>query len=73
VTVEGTTLKVYVDGELELTQTDLGARTLNNEPVLIGRSAGGADSDFFRGVVDEVRIYNRALSAGEVAALCGGS
>jgi len=73
VTVEGTTLKVYVDGELELTRTDLGARTLNNEPVLIGRSPGSVHPDFFRGVVDEVRIYNRALSAGEVAGLCGGS
>jgi hypothetical protein len=26
----------------------------------------GNDTDFFNGLIDEVRIYNRALSAGEV-------
>lgn len=73
VTVEGTTLKVYVDGALELTQTDVAARMLNDDPVLIGRPPGSVNADLFRGVIDEVRMYNRALSAGEVAGLCGGS
>ena len=71
VTAEATTLEVYVDGELQLTRTNLGPRTFNDEPVLIGRFPGSVHADFFRGVVDEVRIYNRALSAEEVAGLYG--
>lgn len=39
------------------------------EPVYIGR--GCNLDDFFHGTIDDVRIYDRALSAGEVATLAG--
>ena len=43
-----------------------GANTYN---VNIGRNPAG--SQHFKGLIDEVRIYNRALSDSEVAALYG--
>lgn len=36
-----------------------------NQPVTIGRKTGGS---YFNGVIDETRIYNRALTAAEVQA-----
>jgi hypothetical protein len=35
----------------------------------IGRDGTGAATDVFRGIIDDVRIYNRALSQSEVAGL----
>ena len=35
----------------------------------IGGNSGAADSDFYRGLIDDLRIYNRALSAPEVQQL----
>ena len=67
-------VKVYVDGEHwkwgKILQDDMndpaptgGAR----EPVRIG--AGGGPENRFRGSIDDVRIYNRALSAPEAGML----
>lgn len=72
VTVAGPTLKAYVDGQLVLTKQDVAPRVLDDEPVLIGKSPGSTASDCFKGVLDDVRIYNRALSAEEVAGLLPG-
>ncbi len=42
----------------------------NNKNLIIGaRGAGGGAVGFFSGAIDEVAIYNRALSASEIAAL----
>ncbi len=61
-------VSLYVDGVLSLTgtQTDLGSTgTLG---VNIGQQKAGF-SRFFNGSIDDVRIYNRALSAQEVQQL----
>jgi hypothetical protein len=48
--------------------------SLDMYPSPLGSSIGaygrGADNRYFKGVVDEVRIYNRALSAAEIQQLC---
>ncbi len=65
-------LTLYVDGdavdsvETGTLPSDLGATTQN----WLGRSQYTADP-YFAGSVDEFRIYNRALSAGEVRYLAG--
>ena len=63
-----TNVKLYVDGILQgvSAQKDMPVNTVANGDVLIG-----SDNQplYFSGVMDEVRIYNRALSAGEVASL----
>jgi hypothetical protein len=63
-------LKIYVDGVLEGTTTGAASsiRT-NNRPLSIGSREYGNIYDtnrFFKGTIDEVRIYSRALTGTEV-------
>ena len=44
---------------------DMPASTLNTEPMVLGNGPLGG----FAGVLDEVQIYDRALTANEVQAL----
>jgi len=37
--------------------------------VAIGRMSGAGGAEYFGGLIDDVRIYNRALSATEITAL----
>ena len=70
----GGTLTLYVDGVAEGTQSDTttGA-TANTSPLYIGRRGGAYNQNYFAGTVDDVRIFNRGLSAGEVKAIYTGS
>jgi hypothetical protein len=68
VTFDGTTLSLYSDGAL------FGARATtlvdNVQPVLLGGDLDdGAPVLGFRGALDELRFYDRALSPDEVAGL----
>ncbi len=58
------TYAIYVDGAL----ASMGALSLNlantTRNLFIGSENG--TQGFFNGVIDEFRIYNRALSAGEI-------
>jgi len=64
VTIEGVSVKGYIDGvQSGTTQTFSGTRQSSNLPFLIGKQKDGF---YFNGVIDEVRIYNRALSADEI-------
>ena len=60
-------LKTYVDGQLARTDTLPGnlANTFNGTALAIGTARDGADG-FFRGVIDEVALYNYALSPSQV-------
>ena len=68
-TVSGTTGKVYLDGSLDGTG-DVGSIPQNALDIFIGRShpygADAGENQYFHGLIDDVRIYNRALSASEV-------
>ena len=65
---EGSTLSLYVDGILEDTNTDtINSPTQNNSPLFLARRGGNAIDNFFRGSIDEVAIYDSALSPDEVA------
>ncbi len=64
-------LKLYVNGkpaEVEVTHDTLTDSIKTAKPVLIGRRH---PSSPFKGMIDEVRIYNRELSVEEVAQLAG--
>ncbi|MEK7116540.1 MAG: LamG domain-containing protein [Patescibacteria group bacterium] len=64
----GTTMTVFVDGVQVKQSTGLTVRDLSlNNGTSIGEYAGGAH--FFLGSLDDVRIYNRALTPSEVAKL----
>jgi hypothetical protein len=61
----GSKMDLYVDGKLDASQTASGSLNVSATNVYIG----GSPSQSFNGLVDDVRIYNRALSADEIEAL----
>jgi len=64
-------VKVYLNGkpaELDVTHDTLTDTIRTEKPLVIGRRNPGAP---FKGLIDEVRIYNRKLTATEVAQLAG--
>jgi fibronectin type 3 domain-containing protein len=67
-TYDGDTLRAYVNGVLMTANTaPSGNPSFESLPLEIGAHAGAPQ--YFNGVVDDVRIYRRALSAAEIAAL----
>lgn len=59
-------IKIYINGVLDIS-VDTGTTPVGANPVL--RIGSGAATQDFTGFIDEVRIYNRVLSADEVQAL----
>ncbi|MEN6309530.1 MAG: LamG-like jellyroll fold domain-containing protein [Anaerohalosphaeraceae bacterium] len=74
-TYDGVTRKVYVDGELAASVLDDGIIQANDAPVLIGCAVWMDGSvinhyeSWFTGGIDDVRIYNYALTPGDIAKL----
>ena len=64
-TYDGTTARLYANG-VQIT-TALGAHVTNNNPLMIG--AWDTVGEFFDGIIDDVRIYNRALTSADISAL----
>ena len=64
-TYDGATQRIYVNGVLAGQRAQTGNIAVGNNPLRIGGNNvfGG---EFFQGLIDEVRIYNRALSAAEI-------
>ena len=73
-TYDGTTKALYVDGALDASTTASGLISTNAYPVMIGENAE-LHGRHFDGLIDEVVLYDRALSAEEVEAAfnAGGS
>lgn len=69
---DGATLYLYIDGvpDGQTSDTTTGTTT-NNSPLYLGQRGNG--NNRFKGELDDLRIYNRALSATEVALLAGGA
>jgi hypothetical protein len=67
-TYDGTAMRLYVDGELKTTEPLDGELTLNSDPLLIGTRLN-LEADTFHGKLDEIRIYNRALTDEEISGL----
>jgi hypothetical protein len=66
---DGTTLKCYLNGE-QTDETPMGPITSSQTPVLIGSDGWGCD---WIGGIDDVRIYDHALSEPEIlGAMAGG-
>ena len=66
---EGDNLKLYVDGELVKTETGAGNINVDNNGNFVIGSNSLADSSYFDGIIDEVRIWNRALTPDEIKKL----
>ena len=66
-TYDGTTVNVYVDGVLQgATTYTAGVGYVSGDPLLIGKRQRVANTSNFNGLIDEVEIFNRALSASEI-------
>jgi len=63
-------LKMYLNGSLVRSETLLGnlANALSNVPLVIGRTAPNGGERYI-GLIDEVELFNRALSASEIQAI----
>ncbi|HOV30015.1 MAG TPA: LamG domain-containing protein, partial [Candidatus Dojkabacteria bacterium] len=68
-TGSNTTGKIYINGMLDSTSTSFGDTATGNSSnsLLIGARSTGTPQLYFTGIIDEAKIYNRALSATEIA------
>ena len=62
---DGTNKYIYVDGTLDASVPATGTIAQNDYPMCIGENAE-APGHLWNGLIDEVSIYNRALTASEV-------
>jgi len=67
-TYDGALLLLYVDGELLATTVAPGGMQPSDLDLNIGRNAANS-ADNFKGLIDNVRIYNRALTEAEILQL----
>jgi glucose/arabinose dehydrogenase/PKD repeat protein len=65
-TYDGTTVRLFVNGTQVASKVATGAMPSTANPLRIGGNA--VYGDYFSGLIDEVRIYNRALSGAEITA-----
>jgi len=63
-TYDGTTQRVYVNGTQVATKATTGLIQTTASPLWIGGNQ--PYGEFFQGLIDEVRVYNRALTPSEV-------
>jgi len=65
-TYDGASQRFYINGVLVATRAQTGSIAVGNQPLRIG--GNNVSGEFFRGIIDEVRVYNRALSAADINA-----
>ncbi|MCD4824820.1 MAG: LamG domain-containing protein [Phycisphaerae bacterium] len=67
-TFDGNTMKLYLDGRKIASKTATGKISAYDAPLLIGAygNLGKNDKYCFKGKLDEIAVYNRALSAKEI-------
>ena len=69
-TMDSSGPKIYLDGvEISLTAEESGAPFGTSSKISIGKSLIDTAPNYFNGTLDEVRLYNRALSVAEVKEL----
>lgn len=68
---DGTTAKMYVNGILRFTKTASGSSIgASSADVFLGKILSDTYPYWFKGSMDEVRIYNRGLNTAEIDSLC---
>jgi chitodextrinase len=65
-TYDGATLRFYVNGVQVSSRAQTGAIVTSNNPLQIGGDS--LYGHYFRGTIDEVRVYNTALTAAQIQA-----
>jgi len=65
-TFDGGQMKLYIDGVLTNFVDNSRLIATNPNPILIGKSGWG---EYFKGLIDQLRIYDRALTQAEITEL----
>ncbi len=68
---DGPTITYYRNGEA-MNSKDITQPLAEPQPLFIGGDNEGSDGENWAGMIDDVRIYDGALSAADIAALAGG-
>ncbi|MHC4505003.1 MAG: LamG domain-containing protein, partial [Planctomycetota bacterium] len=68
---DGTETYLYVDGKVDASARTSGSILTNDYKVYIGDDAQGGGR-YFHGLIDDVRVYDRALSSDEIGMLVKG-
>jgi hypothetical protein len=63
-TWDGQMIKLYIDGKLDTEKPCVGKLLTNDDPLFIG--ARGGTVRFLKGALDEIKVYNFALSADDL-------
>lgn len=71
-TYDGATMRLYVDGDEVASTAHQGAMPAVSIPLLLGQMLPGQADFNFPGILDDVKVFNRALSAADVEALYTG-
>jgi FtsP/CotA-like multicopper oxidase with cupredoxin domain len=67
VTYDGATFALYVNGQLRTSRQLAGAVVTSTNPLRIGGNSVFS-GEYFAGIIDDVRIYSRALTAAQIVA-----
>ncbi|MBL7185025.1 MAG: LamG domain-containing protein [Phycisphaerae bacterium] len=67
-TYDGSRISLYVDGALDVSVDVTGSIRANDDAVYIGENVE-KPGRFWNGLIDDVRVYNYALGADEIAAI----
>ncbi len=70
-TYDGSEGRIYIDGELDVTSEGTGQINISSYDLYIGENAQ-ATGRYLHGILDDVQIYNRALSEVEINAIMEG-
>jgi hypothetical protein len=65
-TYDGTNVRYYINGTLKDTVAWGGIGSANSGALVIGGGPSQASSDYFNGLIDDVRIYNYALTGAQI-------
>ena len=68
-TWDGTTEREYIDGTQQSSSATPGALSYDTRDLYIGCDYNGGPVRFYSGILDELQIYDRALSATEIQSL----
>ncbi len=63
-TYDGTTIRLYLNGTQVASAAQTGTIATSTNPLRIGGNSTWGE--YFQGTIDEVRVYNRALSGAEI-------
>lgn len=66
--LNGATASIYIDGVLDASGTQSGVPPTTSDPLTIGYAEY---FDYFSGTLDDIRLYNHALSASEISDIFG--